>query len=123
MLNFYFVEPNDSDYIHKREEYTKLKHLREYALNIGFTAGRNISKQYGIYILGSCGPAVIETETERIANGFAFVTVFAIGFSYKTPNVIFDIRPALRHVSNAGTQFPNSGITTKNLEFAISFPF
>ena len=122
LINPYFIKPSDPDYIQKTEEYTKLKHLREFAFNIGFTARTNLSKNLSTYLLISSGPLYNETETERLANGLAFSDVFGIGFSYKTPKVLFDIRPVLRHVSNAGTQHPNSGITTKNIEFAVSFP-
>src|SRR5947207_1569607 len=64
LLNLYFVEPTDPEYVGKREEYTKFKHLNEYALNIGFTARRNLSDHFSIYLLGSCGPLFVETETE-----------------------------------------------------------
>ncbi len=122
LLNLYFVEPSEPGYLGKREDYIKFKHLNEYALNIGFTARKNFSKHFSMYLLGSCGPLIMDTETERVASGFAFADVFAVGLSYKTPLFMLDVRPVLRHVSNAGTQFPNSGITTKNLEFAVSFP-
>ena len=36
LLNFYFVKPETPDYIQKREEYTQLKNVHEYVLNLGF---------------------------------------------------------------------------------------
>lgn len=122
LLNEYFVKVSDPDYVQKREEYTQLKDMKEYVLGVGLTGRRAISKHFVVYFLGSVGPLVIDTETERLAKGFAFEDVAAVGILYKTPKVIFDLRPSLRHVSNAGTQYPNSGYTCKTIEFGVSFP-
>ena len=35
LLNFHFVTPEETNYIEKREKYTKLKDIKEYALGIG----------------------------------------------------------------------------------------
>ena len=63
---------------------------------------------------------ITDTETERLSKGFAFSDVIALGFSLKVDKVIFDIRPSLRHVSNAGLQSSNAGFNTKNIEFGLS---
>lgn len=36
LLNPNFVQPDNPNYIEKRERYTKLKDIKEYVLNIGF---------------------------------------------------------------------------------------
>lgn len=115
LVNEYFVKDSDPDYVQKRAEYTQMKDMHEYVLGIGLTGRRALSEHFHIYFLGSVGPLIIDTETERLAKGFAFEDVAAIGFLYKTPKVIFDLRPSLRHVSNAGTQYPNSGYTCKTI--------
>ena len=121
LLNFYFVKPDDPNYIEKRERYTKLKDIKEYVLNIGFLMRKPISKTASIYVLGSVGPLFTDTETERLSRGFAFSDVLAIGFTFKINKIIFDIRPNFRHVSNAGLQSSNSGYNTKNIDFGFSF--
>lgn len=122
LLNFYFVKPDDPNYIEKRERYTKLKDIKEYVLNIGFLMRKPISKTASIYVLGSVGPLFTDTETERLSKGFAFSDVLAIGFTFKINKITFDIRPNFRHVSNAGLQSSNSGYNTKNIDFGFSFP-
>lgn len=121
LLNIYFVEPNDSDYIAKRERYTKLKDIEEYVLNLGFLVRKPVFKSVSIYVLGSIGPMITDTETERLSKGFAFSDVLAIGFTFRLNRVTFDIRPNIRHVSNAGLQQTNAGYTTRNMDFGFSF--
>ena len=120
LLNLYFVTPEEPDYIEKREKFTKLKNIREYALGIGLCVRKPVSKIASIYILASLGPMITDTETERLSKGFAFSDVLALGFSLKVDKVIFDVRPSLRHVSNAQLQSSNAGFNTKNIEFGMS---
>jgi hypothetical protein len=71
--------------------------------------------------LGSIGPLITDTETERMSKGFAFADVLAVGFSINIESFQLDIRPSLRHVSNAGLGSSNAGYNTKNIEFGISY--
>jgi len=120
LLNFYFVKPETPDYIEKREEYTRLKDIREYVLNLGFLVRKPIGKIFSIYALGSIGPMITDTETERMSAGFAFADVLAVGVSAKVNKFRVDIRPSVRHVSNAGLNSENAGYNTKNIEIGIS---
>jgi hypothetical protein len=120
LLNLYFVTPEEINFEEKREKYTKLKDIKEYALGIGLCVRKPISKIASIYILASFGPMITDTETERLSKGFAFSDVLALGFSLKVDNVIFDVRPSLRHVSNAQLQSSNAGFNTSNIEFGLS---
>lgn len=122
LKNLYFVKPDDPDYLAKRERYTKLKDINEYVLGVGFLIRKPISKSLSFYVLGSVGPMITDTETERLTKGFAFSDVLSLGISFKTQKLIFDIRPSLRHNSNAGLQSSNAGFNTKNIEFGITFP-
>ena len=121
LLNFYFVTPEETNYIEKREKFTKLKGIKEYALGIGFCVRKPISKIASVYVLASIGPMITDTETERLSKGFAFSDVLALGFSLKVDKVLFDIRPSLRHISNAQLQSSNAGFNTRNIEFGMSF--
>jgi len=62
-----------------------------------------------------------DTQTERMTNGFAFADVFALGVSAQVNQFRFDLRPSLRHVSNAGLNSENAGYNTKNIEIGISY--
>lgn len=121
LLNKYFVQPDEPDFEHLREEYTKRKKIREYVLNVGCRVRKTLCRNTSVYLLGSIGPMVTDTETERLSKGFAFSDVIAIGFSVKADTVNFDVRPGLRHVSNGGLQSSNAGFNTKNIEFSVTF--
>ncbi|MDQ6531773.1 acyloxyacyl hydrolase [Flavobacterium sp. LHD-85] len=121
LLNFYFVKPETPNYQQKRDEYTHLKDVREYVLNCGFLIRKPIGDVCSFYILGSIGPMITDTETERISEGFAFADVLALGFTVGCNKLQFDLRPSLRHVSNAGLGSSNAGYNTKNIEFGISY--
>lgn len=121
LLNFYFVKPETPNYQQKRDEYTQLKDVREYVLNCGFLIRKPIGKVCSFYILGSIGPMITDTETERMSKGFAFADVFALGFTANYQKLQFDVRPSVRHVSNAGLGSSNAGYNTKNIEFGVSY--
>jgi hypothetical protein len=121
LLNPYFINENEPNYIEKRLEYTQNRNIKEYIFNIGFVVRKPISESFSVYLLGSVGPMILEKETERLPSGFAFSDVFALGVSYDYKEMRFDLRPSFRHVSNAGLQRPNSGINTMNLEFGFTF--
>ncbi|MFV5691243.1 acyloxyacyl hydrolase [Flavobacterium sp. LT1R49] len=121
LLNVYFIQPDDPNYIEKRQKFSNLRNVKEYVLNLGFIIRKPISKSFSIYLLGSVGPMIIDNETERLSKGFAFSDVLALGFSSKIDKITFDIRPNIRHVSNGGLQSPNLGFNTINIEFGFSF--
>jgi hypothetical protein len=105
----------------KRAQYTQLKDIREYVVNCGFLVRKPIGEICSFYILGSIGPMITDTETERMSKGFAFADVLAVGFSLKHNKIQFDIRPNIRHVSNGGLSGTNSGYNTRNIEFGVSY--
>lgn len=122
LLNLYFVTPEESNYLEKREKYTKLKSINEYALGVGLCIRKPWSKSISTYFLASIGPMIIDADTERLSKGFAFSDVLAIGFSYQVNKVSVDIKPSIRHVSNAGLGKTNSGYNTSNIELGLFFP-
>ncbi|TDX11439.1 lipid A 3-O-deacylase PagL [Flavobacterium sp. S87F.05.LMB.W.Kidney.N] len=121
LLNLYFVKPETPNFEQKRVEYMQLKNVHEYVLNLGFMLRKPIGKVFSCYVLGSIGPMITDTETERMSKGFAFADVLAVGFTAAYDQFQLDIRPSLRHVSNAGLGSSNAGYNTKNIEFGISY--
>ena len=121
LLNKYFVQPHEPDYEALRERFTKRKAVHDYILNIGIVVRTPITKSLDVYLLGSIGPLITDTETERLSKGFAFSDVIALGVSLTIDRLSFDLRPSLRHVSNAGFQGSNAGFNTKNVEFQVSY--
>jgi hypothetical protein len=121
LLNEYFVQPRwGADYLEKREVFTKEKTITEYAINVGILVRYDLKKRISFFILGSVGPMFSNTETERLAKGFAFSDVLALGVTYKVGKIMFEMAPNLRHVSNANLQFPNCGHESLNIDFGIS---
>jgi len=121
LLNKYFVKPSETDYLIKRDAYTKEKNIKNYILNIGIIVRKNIGKKFSIYLLGSIGPMYNDTTTERLAKGLAFLDNISLGATYRINDIIsFDIRPSLKHISNAQLQKPNSGYNFTNIQSGIN---
>lgn len=122
LLNLYFVTPDATDYENKRARFTQLKDTREYIMNVAFFVKRNITQRLGLYAMANIGPMIIDTETERLAKGFAFCDVMALGASYNFGSIVLDVRPNVRHVSNAGLDRPNAGYNSFNIAFSVIVP-
>jgi Lipid A 3-O-deacylase (PagL) len=121
LLNFYFIEPDEPDYLAKREEFTKSKLLTEYILSNKLVLHYKVYKSNSIYILAGVGPMFISKRTERLAKGFAFSETVGLGLSLKiSKNIYFDIRGNLRHLSNAELRKPNSGINIVSFESGLN---
>jgi len=121
LLNKYYVQPNEDDYLKKREEFTKLKPLNEYVLNLGFLTRYHVFNNFSTYILGSVGPMYSDTDTERMNAGFAFSDIIALGLSYQINTFFLDFRYSMRHVSNANLSEPNNGYNSMNFEFGLTY--
>lgn len=117
LLNKWFVQPDRWDnYLELREKYVQKRRYNEYVLNLGAILRYTFTKRLSIYLVGCTGPAYSNEETERLAKGFAFSSSFGIGIAYVYKKVTLEIRPSLRHLSNANMQFPNIGHNSTNLE-------
>ena len=121
LLNEYFIKPSwGSGYLEERKRLMASKTIMEYALNLGFQVRYYLNSNFRCFILAGTGPMVSDTDTERMAKGFAFSDVFALGVAYSTGKIMFEVRPGLRHVSNAGFRSPNSGYNSSNIDFGIT---
>ena len=122
LLNIYYVQPKfGNDYLDKRVLFAKHKQFNEYVLNTGLLLRHNTFKQLDTYVLGSIGPMISNTETERLVKGFAFSDIIALGISYEVKSIFLDLRFSIRHVSNATIKLPNSGHNSANMEIGFSF--
>jgi hypothetical protein len=121
LLNKFFIQPDrGANYLELRDLFTQERTITEYALNVGILVRYNLKERLSFFVLGSVGPMISDTETERLARGFAFSDIFAFGVAYKVGKVMFELRPGLRHVSNLNLQYPNSGHNSSNIDFGIS---
>jgi len=121
LLDTLYVKQSDhgDNFEELRDFYVASKIIHEYVLNIGVVLRKSFDNNTSIYVTGSVGPMIGDTGTERLHVGFAFVDVLALGLTYKTGRVMFDIRPSIRHVSNANLKSPNAGHNSVNLEAGI----
>jgi hypothetical protein len=121
LLNEFFIQPDrGANYLELRELFTKEITITEYALNVGILVRYNLKQSVSFYILGSLGPMFSDKETERLAKGFASSDIIALGVAYKIGKIMLELRPGLRHVSNADLKYPNSGHNSSNIDFGIS---
>ena len=121
LLNKYFVLPTDENYEENRLAFTKLKSIRLYALQFELLAKRKISKRLEAIAFFAIGPAIIDTETERLSRGFTFIENIGLGLSFELREKLFlDIKPSFNHISNGEFQLSNSGYNTINFEIGFS---
>ena len=110
LLNFFFITPDDPNYLERRERFQMPRTFNEYALNAGLRVSRSLFKGLDVYGLLSSGPMYSEQSTERLKGGFAFSNILGAGFQYEfAQNWRIDARAIIRHTSNAGLRRPNSG--------------
>ena len=80
-----------------------------------------LTRALSLFALVSVGPMWSEAATERLARGFAFSDILGVGVGYRMGRALLEVRPGLRHESNAHLQLPNSGHNTTTLDLAVSF--
>lgn len=119
LKNYYFIKPDEPDFEVRRDAYLKLKNIKEYILGVSFFIRHNFSDSFSVYAMGNVGPMITDADTERLTKGFAFCDVFAIGATCKVGDVAIDLRPNVRHVSNAGLNEANAGFNTKNIALGV----
>ncbi len=118
---WYKLDERDDIYARKIDQFSEPKKIREYVLNIGLEIARQIGSHFTIYGLTSIGPMYSDTETERLARGFAFSDILGIGITYQFSVLRIGMRGSIRHVSNANLKFPNNGHNSSNLELTIAY--
>ena len=95
--------------------------MRLYGIEFEINISRKILKKMEAKAFLGVGPAYIDTKTERLARGFTFIQNFGIAIRYQIGKQLFiELRPHLRHTSNAGITLPNSGYNTLNMEMGLS---
>lgn len=110
LLNFFFIEPNEPNFQERRDRFTTPRTFNEWALNIGFKMNYPLMDRLDGYAMISSGPMTQGEDTERLKRGFSFSNVLGFGMQYNiTTRFKWDLRLMIRHTSNAGLRFPNSG--------------
>lgn len=122
LLNKFFVQPFEENFEENRIIFTKLKSMQLYALAFEINVSRQFFNRLEVLAFFGIGPAIIDTQTERLAKGFTFIENLGVGIRYQIANkLFFDFKPNINHVSNAGLQLPNSGYNVLNLEVGVSW--
>ena len=122
LLNIYYIEPESGeDYLERRELFSQPRRINEYVLNVGLLFRFFPLDEISAYGMGSIGPMISDTETERLAKGFAFSDILAFGITGHFNRIALDLRYVFRHVSNANIQLPNQGHNSSNIEAGILY--
>jgi hypothetical protein len=122
LLNEFFLQPKDgADYLEQRIRFTTERTITEVALNAGVVFRYNVNEKIGLFFLGSVGPMLSDNSTERLKGGFAFSDILEAGISYNTGKMMFEIKPGVRHTSNANLRQPNGGHNSSTIDFGLSF--
>lgn len=123
LTNIFYIKPSDTpDFEAQRERFSQSRDFYELALNIGLKFSLKTESNWKPYGLISSGPMIASTASERMAKGFAFSDVLAVGTQFKiSQTVLLDLRYALRHNSSAGINRPNFGHNSGGIETGISF--
>lgn len=97
----------------------------EAGINGGFILSwHDRHKTISTYIAIHAGPHYISGRIKRQKAGFIFSDNFSLGLLLHLKNNIYlDIRPAFRHLSNAGFGLPNGGINTLQWGIGINYDF
>jgi hypothetical protein len=125
LLNPSFVQPRHGDnYLELRESYTKQKSMNLYAFELALTIKKQLLNKLEVQFGIGGGIAIINTKTERLANGFTFIENFSIGVSHQTfKNTSIYLGTNFGHVSNLNFSSPNDGYNILGLECGISYTF
>ena len=95
----------------------------EYGLNVALLFRKNFRDDlFGLYIFIGTGPHYISGAPQRQTNGFIFSDNLFIGINIKLSEHLFlDVRPGIRHISNAGIENPNGGVNTAVISGGIFY--
>jgi hypothetical protein len=124
LLNEQFVRPTEENYINRRKLFTTKKRISLTALTWSIEAKQPLFTSFSLFMNIGLGLGYIDTETERLAQGFTFIENGDIGLEITlNAKTSFQVYMGLRHVSNFNTQLPNSGYNTVNTGLSINHVF
>ena len=122
LYNEHFVRPEETDYLIKRQQYTKLKNLSVTAIEFTLEAKQKLFKGFNLYVHIGLGFAYIDTETERLAKGFTFIENGNLGFDIElNSKTSIQLFGGLGHISNFNFTMPNSGYNIFNSGFGLLY--
>jgi len=100
----FFLEPQFNPVVNPEEDY-------EFGVGLGFQYQYPIMEKMSLYALGSVGPHYISVVTDDQANGFVFADTVGAGlYFHLTERSAINVGYRFRHLSNADTVKPNTGI-------------
>ena len=118
---WYKLNERDQLYSAKIPIFQAPKTIREYVLKFGFDIQYELAPKWHVNMLLSIGPTYSNTETERLAKGFAFSDAVVLGVIYKMSNFQINVLSGIRHVSNANLKQPNNGHNASLIECRIGY--
>ncbi len=111
--------------IYRYDEQSPVEKGIEAGINGGFIfSWQDRQRRFRPYMAIHAGPHYISGRIKRQKPGFIFSDNFALGLLLRIKKDIYlDMRPAFRHLSNAGLGLPNGGINTLQWGLGIHYDF
>jgi len=111
--------------LYRYDEQSPIERGIEAGINGGFTLSwQDRHRRLIPYMAVHAGPHYISGRIKRQKAGFIFSDNFALGLLLRMKKDIYlDIRPAFRHLSNAGLGLPNGGINSLQWGLGIHYDF
>ncbi len=123
LLNKFFVQEFNygENFLEFRERFMRPKTMSFFAFEIGFQLRREMFRKFHFEFTAGLGAGYIDTETERVAQGFTFLENLSLGFALPVFSKEIYIGFLFNHISNFNTQIPNSGYNTMGWEVGFRF--
>lgn len=94
----------------------------EFGVGIGLKYQYPVTNFFSLYVNASTGPHYISINTADQADGFCFSNTIGAGaYFFVNKNTAVNAGYRFRHLSNAGTRYPNGGIDSQFGVIGISY--
>lgn len=120
----YAVEP-EINFVRHRDAGERFRQNQiETSVTIGIISRHYLGcdRKWSVYGILGTGPAYLDTDSERQSHGLAMINTVGVGISRPVQDVVLELRPNFRHISNAGFNSPNRGLDTFNIQFTVTVP-
>ena len=124
LINKWFAGTDDFDGFPDgfQQQMFKKKDIHQLAMHLTAEVSYRLKHNLMVYFYLSIGPLWTSKGTERLAAGFAFSDNIGLGYKLRLSKKMWlDNSVVLRHESNAGLKFPNSGHNTIGVRLGIVF--
>ena len=124
LINKWFAGTDDFDGFPDdfQQQMLKKKDIHQLVMHLAAEVSYRLKQSVMVYFYSAIGPLWTSKGTERLAAEFAFSDNIGLGYKLRLSKKMWlDNSVVLRHESNAGLKFPNSGHNTIGVRLGIVF--